>query len=248
MSIYRFIRQTTPNWFRVDSEGGGKLRGQAYISMPAAADDLRIDLEITASSQFVIVQEATPGTLLPSFCPERHINEGGSFCVGQGVDGMVNSIDAARVWWGLLERYLKLQRVASRTRQWPPRQAMSHGSAADYHSMAVEHAAKLGIVEDWYQMLEGRPLWFSNNSVRLDKSGRRLASGRQPCPVGCLGKRGKPILRRKCCNRDAVVGLIKAEANRRNAEENYWGAFIQAGHKCCGTMDRCPLREANGAV
>jgi hypothetical protein len=36
--------------------------------------------------------------------------------------------------------------------------------------------------------------------------------------------------------------LALLEVKRRNEEHRFWGA-LKGKHKCCGTMDDCPLRS-----
>lgn len=68
----------------------------------------------------LVVRESEPRRL-PVFCPERHINPDGSFCLGwePGVPRLPASPKEARAWWSVLRGYLRLQDAAATARVWP---------------------------------------------------------------------------------------------------------------------------------
>ena len=66
----------------------------------------------------VSARELTP-TNLPSFCPQRHINYDGSFCLywrGAATLDVVDEATAAE-WWDTLWKYLTLQVRAQKVRR-----------------------------------------------------------------------------------------------------------------------------------
>jgi hypothetical protein len=85
---------------------------------------------------------------------------------------------------------------------------------------------------------------------------------RMPCPRGCTwkhklrrknscvvdacysdcAKKHKPVLRTECPNRKVIEGIILHEHNRRKIEARIINDLHSEGKRCCGTMDRCPLR------
>lgn len=189
----------------------------------------------------VLAYEAVVGILLPGACPERHINADGSFCLGLDKETYPTAPHRASVWWELLHNFLKLQHAASRSKSWPPRQALSHGNAGAHQLKAIEAAKQLGIEEQYLQMLEGEPSWISNRYLRAQKGGSRLCNGKRPCPKGCKRKNGAPVLRRACDKRELIAALILHERRRRKAEADFWKDWIGSGRVCCGTMRNCPL-------
>src|SRR5690606_25607392 len=113
-----------------------------------------------------------------------------------------------------LKKFIHLQRVARRTRMWPPRQGLSHGEAGKHQLAAQEAAAALGIDEQYFEMLEGEPKWFSASFPRVARCGTRLVNGRLPCPMGCT-KKGRPILRIDCHHKEMVAKLVREERWRK---------------------------------
>ncbi len=45
-----------------------------------------------------------------------------------------------------------------------------------------------------------------------------MLNGRAACPIGCK-RRGAAILRRNCCRKEHLVGLVEAEWRRRTLEK-----------------------------
>jgi hypothetical protein len=233
--------EVLPAWFDTASATSAELVGLAVISSPGAATDNRMEVRLQAEHGALLDSEHVPGTRLPTWCPDRHINRDGSFCLGFGAARGVRDRDSGRVWWGLLEQFLKLQRVAGRTGKWPSRQALSHGEAGTYHIRAQELARQLGIENDYLDMLDGAAMWLTSPYIKLDKTGSRLINGRARCPLGCTGRRGRPRLRCECCRRELVLGLVDAEHKRRKAQADFWAWARKGGLACCGTMLGCPL-------
>jgi hypothetical protein len=240
--ILSLVRATCPPWFTTISEGGHVIEGTATIQVDGASRDFALNLRLEADRRGLTVREPAPGKVLPASCPERHVNHDGTFCVGYGAEFLVVDEDSARVWWGLLREFLKLQRVAARTRVWPPRQALSHGAAGPHHLAALDAARALGLEEAYYRMLEGEDHWFASPQT-MSKDGRRLLNGRAPCPIRCVDRRGRPILRRSCCRKETVLALVASERARRKAEAEFWQEYREAGRRCCGKMRSCPLRQ-----
>jgi hypothetical protein len=75
-------------------------------------------LEIHSTSGEVLVREAAGGRL-PARCPERHINDDGTFCIGYEAGKDIDSDEAAERWWKKLMAYLLCQDTSDRTRTWP---------------------------------------------------------------------------------------------------------------------------------
>ena len=138
----RSLRRGHVDRSRGDS-GAGRRRG------------LNAGREVSASGGNLQVGEWGTGRF-PAFCPERHANEGATFCLGHGIDRSVLTLDDAIVWWELLGRFLSLQRVAERTGRWPSGHAIAHGDAGPHHVAARRIAAELSILEAYDEgLLEG---------------------------------------------------------------------------------------------
>jgi hypothetical protein len=240
----RHIAAAKPSWFVASKSTNQEIVGTATIELPEASKDFVIDVRVACSDKDVFAYEVAVGTRLPPSCPERHINENGSFCLGFGAQSHPTDRDSASIWWGLLWNFLKLQHVASRSRSWPQRQALSHGNEAGaHHLQALEAARSLGSEEDYYRMLEGEKVWLSNPFLRVSKTGDRLCNGRRPCPKGCRRRDEAPVLRRDCDKKRAMALLVFHESKRRKAERQFWETWIDNGGQCCGSMRHCPARE-----
>jgi len=235
------IIHAVPNWFRVTTSTDAEILGTACIQLDNAVGSIEVDLRVRDKSGEIAVQEQVPGTIYPKTCHERHLQSDEHFCIGLNAGKAIGSRDHAIVWWGLLQHFLKLQRVADRTGLWPPQQELAHGGAGPHQLAAVAAAKELGIEKDYMDMLAGQPSWFSDGGLQLDARDR-LKHGWLPCPVGCR-RNGKRISRSDCCRKEAVATLIIQERLRRKKTSDfYWLAHV-CGERCCGTMLRCRLRD-----
>lgn len=237
------LRRTAPDWFSVVKDSSKAIEGHAVVAVANGVGTTVADLRITDHSGEVTVCETVVGKAFPARCSERHIEWSGTFCIGYKAGLAVRTVDEAVVWWGLLEQFLRLQRVASRTRRWPARQAIAHGGAGPHHLRALEAASELGLEEDYFQMLEGEPKWFAGRFPKLAQASDRLLNGRLPCPKRCT-KKGKPILRCDCPKTEVICRLIREERLRRKKEQEFWKDERTLGATCCGTMDDCPLARS----
>jgi hypothetical protein len=157
------------------------------------------------------------------------------------VKGLGKSLDGANVWWGLLKEYLKHQRTAEKTGLWPAHAAISHGGAGEFHVQALDSARELGVEQEYSRIFEGERCWIDDGTVRVAKDGARLVNGRSPCPMGCRGRKNRPILRRDCCKGVAVLRLVRSEKYRKLAELQFWRDWQTNGYQCCRTMRKCPM-------
>jgi hypothetical protein len=207
------------------------------------------DVTINAVLPAVSVRETAPDRL-PDFCPERHINRGGSFCMTSPTHAPleVNSPEDAGIWWSKLLAFLRLQERAQRLRRWPDHMAWAHGCAADAQHDAECAARELG--PRYEHALARRTLSVtqkrgaSGDFLELRSDGRwlyavwekarRVATLKQPCLCG------SKVQIRACGNHArAAVNLVFALQSWRIKEESFWRAHH--GTVCCGTMDDCPL-------
>lgn len=251
MSAIHHLVDTTPAWFVVQSIKSDALVGRALVpKTPWASMGLLLRIFGDPTPR---VREDAPGTNLPKRCPERHIQEDETFCVGlRYID--VLSAEQATQWWEQLRQFIICQGVAERTRRWPESQAVDHGDAGWHHERALALAAEADVVEEYAGARLGEPSWLTNPSLRLfDKKGSPI-NGRAVCPRGCLRRaRGRlvPITRRDCekrkktgCHkRRLLVDLAFTEQQRRKALAEYWEHVFKSGLLCCRTMRGCPLAE-----
>lgn len=230
-----------PAWFTVAATDPGRIRGTASLGARSAVGEEPIGLDVSMEASGVRVRETVPGTRFPARCYERHIEDGGWFCLGLSSGWTVEDAQTARDWWSTLGDFLRLQRVAARTRLWPDHNALSHGEAGQHHRNALALAAEIGLLEEYECHVGGDATVVSALYGRLARDGKRVLNGRAPCPCG-RRRRGKPVLRRNCPRRDLVERLLAAERRRAAELKKFWTAL--RGMSCCGTMKSCPLADA----
>ena len=235
------ILEAVPDWFRVASIAESEVLGAARIQLDNAVSSIEADLRIHVRGGDIAVQEQVPGTRYPRTCHERHLQSDEHFCIGFDAGKGIVSTDHAVVWWGLLQHFLKLQRVAERTGRWPPQQELAHGNAGQHQLAAVAAAEELGIENEYMEMLAGQPAWFSDNNLQFNARDR-LKNSWLPCPVGCR-REGKRISRAHCCRPEAVATLLRQERLRRKETADFYWLARACGEQCCGTMLACGLRE-----
>lgn len=232
------------------------------ISIPVPLSDGRqpiFILDLSAYGMFALAHETTP-TYLPAFCPNRHINDDGSFCLyWRAVDGIkIDCTEAARVWLETLVRFLQLQFRAARLRSWPDRKARAHGVAAIYQHRAEMAAVRLGepfatnmtdgalTVIRMGGSAEGAALRVMNGHKRLFtvwERSRRAVNQRGPCFCPA-GSGARPIVLKSCGDHALAAADLAMELNAMAVEEKrFWKAM--KGAPCCGSMDNCPLAEAS---
>lgn len=236
----------------------GRSDGKLLLSLPVPLADGRapvFSLSIAVIGASAVAREITP-TLLPAFCPERHINRDGSFCLyWRAVDDIViDGPEAARAWWETLVRFLQLQIRAARLRQWPDGQGRAHGAAAVHQLRAESAAQRLG--EPFPSYLADRRLTVAvrgagsqGPAVEVLRDGQllfavwmrsgRVVNLRRPC-VCPAGSRRRPTVLRSCGDHAEKAASLAIELHRmRKAEKSFWDYF--RGAPCCGSMDDCPL-------
>ncbi|CAN7145644.1 hypothetical protein LJR267_000013 [Paraburkholderia hospita] len=224
------------------------------------ADGRVVSYDIVAyqNGDDVFAREKTPSRL-PAFCPERHINSNGSFCLyWQEHDAMgVADTAAAHRWWQTLREFLLLQERVAKLRRWPG-DGWAHGSAAHHQNEAETAAAALGrpmseaLQENRLLVKAGPKVPHPNGPtlrVYLDgvhiytvwrKMGR-ITNKQQPCICARkkIGRRNKF----RSCGDHALQAARFATSmlEWKEAEAAFWDVFRDA--TCCGTCDDCPLRK-----
>jgi hypothetical protein len=205
-------------------------------------------LRIEADRPEPKVREETPEHV-PTFCPNRHINVGGYFCLSFPSEDPLPVLDAdsAGAWWARLLKFLNLQETASALRRWPTTREWAHGDAARHQCRAELCATALG--PRFAEALDRRRLTAkrSNAAFLQVRDGKtrlysvwskeqRLATLRQACLCGS----GLPTV---ACGDHAkqAAELPFALLAWGKAEAEFWD--YARTQTCCGTLRDCPLRE-----
>lgn len=234
-------------------------RGQATVTIPLTSGQQRVfELELTCAGNTVAVREQLVGNQLPSFCPDRHINPDGSFCLGWGADDprSITGEAAARIWWSSVVRYLRSQIVASKRHVWPGQENdRAHGDAAKDQAIAENSALSLGPAFAANARLghfkvrsDRRPgharleLWRADKRLaRVSLRTQQLAGAHTRCP--CDTPVSEHI---KDCGEHAsdLATFIIALYRWRKAEREFMHQLASRGSTCCGTLASCGLRDA----
>lgn len=260
--VLRLIEAVAPD-YRATAE---ELEGErALFTLQLTLADgtvLGYRLEVKVRGKSASVREVEPRHL-PGFCPQRHINVDGTFCLyWTGAGSLdVTTADEARAWWETVWKYLTLQSRAEKKRRWPNNEEWAHGNAAAHQKNAIDAAARLGgkfsdalaaqaitiQVQPKRRTAQGPTLQVSVRgrylySVWLNSG--KVVNRKQRCFCGASGK--KTPLRLRACKRHAEDAADLALELKRwqEAEALFWQTF--QGKRCCGTCDSCPLQVNQG--
>lgn len=242
--------------------GLGELR--LRVQVPDLCGGLvPFDLLVCVSGEELEVREdpASPNCRLPSGCPDRHIIIDGSFCLYWGGASRFDlDTDAGcRDWMDALVSFLLRQVEAEQTRWWPAEAGWAHGGGA-IHQLEAEEAAE-AVHPRFAEAVRQRRLTIEPKRRVLLLDGVRVVAGvklgrpgaagqgtvtglRRPCPCGAVDRRGRPVLRRDCGKHARrLADVIDHLAAMQSAEARYVDLWRRAGRGCCGTLERCPVRE-----
>lgn len=200
----------------------------------------------------VSARELTP-TNLPSFCPQRHVNYDGSFCLywrGAATLDVVDEATAAE-WWDTLWKYLTLQVRAQKVRRWPNDSEWAHGLAAQYQFAAETSAAVLSV--DFATALKEKRLHVVRRRkiYKLYMDGvhifsvwcasKKVVNQKQRCFCGSSGRK-RPKRIRRCGEHAAAASTLAIALVGWEVEEaSFWKSF--EGKACCNSCDDCPLKS-----
>ena len=187
------------------------------------------------------MREASASPLLPKFCPQRHMNDDGTFCLGLHAEQTLAKKDGANAWWRKLHVFLTCQDTASETRLWPPKIEISHGKAGETEILAENLAETLEMLDEYQLAVREDRGPIAEAVKRIHKSTGRLINGRAACVCNRRYKTGELKLRRQCWRTNERC-LPILEQGRRTEEKNYWNS-LKGKQPCCGTMDDCPLKS-----
>lgn len=254
------IANSAPNFgATVLSRGAGSLE----IRLPVNSADGSVRtyrLALKASGTTATAAEVTPA-MLPGFCPERHINSGGAFCLSwQPIDRLdIRNAADAEAWFEVLVRFLQMQVRAARQRRWPGRPARAHGDAAIHQHRAEAAAAHLGerlatAMRDGRLTAAAAGNGSNGRAIRVMRDGvreyavwmrsRRPVNLRRPCICNTTGRQ---VVMRDCEDHAALASQLAFEILAMDAEEARFWKIVE-GETCCGTMDDCRLADRPGAA
>ena len=212
-------------------------------------DDFRLIIEKEGRRASVREDPAAPR--LPAACPARHINPGGTFCLGWDTEdpSAVTDVAGAREWWTTLLIFLQYQRYAEVRRAWPQGRERAHGHGAALLQFHAECLAGLFGPSLLADLRAGRLTTRRvGRSIRLDRAGQRLfalkagdgsvANLRRPCP--CTTARKPAVLKACGAHARAARLLVLALSGQEQLEVEFQKEFARAA-RCCGTIDGCPI-------
>lgn len=199
-------------------------------------------LTVAAAGDYsVTVKEGGPDRLLPAACPDRHINAGGTFCIGLRAGRNIQTASDAKVWWEQLGVFLLAQQTATETGFWPPDLQLSHGDeAADLQIQAEALAERLGKTEEYREAVAFNSGPFADLAGNFSRVTNRPFGGSKPCVCGRKDRTGRVKKRSECAAEDGAC-LVALEAKRRREVDRFWQRHV--GVACCETMQTCPLRS-----
>lgn len=247
------LGQVAPEFGVVWAIEDGRGRAAFPVYRPSGTR-IEFQLSIKAVDQVAFVREE-PACLLPVFCPDRHINPGGWFCLGWGSTSPTTVSDeaSARRFWEAVYAYLRLQVHASETGRWSNGSLdWAHGNAAQAQSEAETIASELGAA--FRQDLDERKFSVVQPPRKRGMRIHLLRAGREIATVGSDGKLraahvpcpcDTPSGRIRDCADHAkkLAAFIVALALWQIRERAYLRDLIEDGEKCCGTLKTCALRE-----
>ena len=261
MTALQLIEATRPGWAGIEGTSSSRELRAKPPERDGTPGRAIYRLHVEHSGRFLEVREHEPGSAIPAFCAERHVNPDTTFCLFLGSHFAPRTEAQAQVWWDGLLAFLQHQQFADRYGRWPLEAQMSHGKAADPQRRMDEIATGLGWnTEVASSMFRGKG-WLAGDLPRLLDDGQRLANARSPCPRACrrlhapfsrrccdrqacrndCKREHSPMLRSECPNRSSVEELVRLEHLRRRRERSFIDELRNQGLVCCGTMHDCPL-------
>ncbi|MCQ8781632.1 E2 domain-containing protein [Mangrovibrevibacter kandeliae] len=244
----------------VEAEDRGRVRiaVRPTLDSGALAPTYRIEVSVVGGT----LRAREHGTrLLPAYCPERHINVDGSFCLHWAEEETLefSTEDNVVLWWGKLLTFLRRQIAVDSLRRWPGKgDARAHGPEAARQQASAERAAvALGggfaVALNEGRLSAKRSSNAGHNRVRLFLDGQRVVSVgvetgrvltlRSRCPCG--RRDGKPLPIIACADHaSALATLALSLEGSASAEREFFEFAAARGHLCCGSVEGCPLPRA----
>lgn len=234
------------------SRGEGTVQYQVEITLASMATAM-YSLRVIALSGGRLAVREDPPAKLPRCCPDRHINQDGTFCLNWNEANPLSVVDeaSARRWWDYLVKFLRCQEVASALRKWVC-PGYAHGDAAKHQREAEEAATRLGpqvmsLVEEG-RLLTRRRESHGRARIELLKDGVVLAKVSQrsnqlsdrKAPCICSTRDARPIA--ECGEHAAdLQSLVTALYEWRSSELKFMRDLSRSGVRCCKTLEKCSL-------
>lgn len=210
-------------------------------------------LEVIEDENILKVREAR--NELPDFCPNRHINRGGFFCLGL-LDNKTKT--TPEMWLDLVKDFLKAQIFVNKYRSWSENYAeWSHGDAAYYQErveLNLEKLKKYGITltVDKLELVEKENkalpsnvychLFYDSQLLLLFFRGSSSTS-ELTYVYSSYGKNfHRYVEGREVQCAKTMIAIAIDEYNRVKAEDSFWEGVKNSQLVCCNTMDKCELR------
>lgn len=233
---------------RIEHPFGSDLRVTITIQR-ADGKQSEYRLAISRDEDALNIRERAPRRL-PIDCPERHLNDDGTFCMNWDQAEPIFIVDevSTDAFWARLTQFLLQQERAVKKRRWPSRRVWAHGAAAEHQQRAEECAAVLGpkfskaLQRGALTVMKSRGSGGQFLRLLMDgkrvysvwKKEQRIATRRQRC---ICGNTRLPIC--DCADHEhRAVDLVFAIVAWREEEEQFWAA--NKARPCCGTIDGCP--------
>jgi hypothetical protein len=228
------IASAVPDWADLTRVHVNEISVDAVAVRASGKLSRLYTLTVAYDGKEVLARERNEGKLLPGFCPERHLNAGGTFCLGLNAGRGIGDATAP-AWWEKLKSFLLCQDTASETGVWPEYAQMSHGDAGEIEATAEQVAKSMGLLDDFHHAVRSDAGPIAASLYKVRPTGQ-LRNGRSVCLCGRTDKMGRPILRRECHKLGCPMEL---EFARRQETKRFWDAA--QGRPCCRSMKDCPL-------
>ena len=158
-------------------------RAFAVVTRSSGAFTRVFELAVVHLAHEVRVFERARGKTLPPFCPERHINEDGSFCLGLRAGERITD-KTALTWWTKLHAFLLCQETAAESGLWPHNAQISHGEAGEIELLAERAATEIGLRSAYREAVEFDTGLIASGIEKINEATRILRNGRSACICG----------------------------------------------------------------
>lgn len=255
--VFGFLQSVAPDYGAtlVATASGGEA--EITIVRPGGSRHA-FHLDVAIVGNHATVRELPGQNELPLFCPDRHINLGGTFCLGWGEENpnTITNIEAARRWWSVVNQFLARQVNASRRGVFPGGEhGRAHGDAARHQSNAEEAAIRLGrafahkaLSGKFSIRRDNRPgkrrleLWDGTKRIaRVSIKSQSIVGGHTLCPCGIT----PPRKISECGEHGKDLATFILENYKCTEEDRaFLDELASHGCVCCETLNACGLRQA----
>lgn len=213
--------------------------------------------EIEVCFQNDVLQVRVTNDRYPNFCPNRHINVGGYFCLDlqENLDKL-----SIREWMRKVKLFLEAQQECEKNREWPSNdfKQWAHGDGAHYQKVVEKYYAEflnisksIGLTLSQLKVVE-RVNGSGKKFYHVYIGDKQLLAGDEKQP---LGKRCACVCSKNGIKQHRTIGKCPSQCAKiiyivaindyfvKKAEEEFWEAYKKVGlNTCCGTMKECKLK------